>query len=52
MAERGKLDKAALAPFFTVAALFHAAAVITRFDEVAAHLPPDVVAAIFVAHQA
>jgi hypothetical protein len=39
MAARPPLDPKRLAPFFLFAALLHAAAIITRFDEVARQLP-------------
>jgi hypothetical protein len=42
MAARPSLDPSRLAPFFVVAALLHAAAILTRFDEVARQLPPIV----------
>jgi hypothetical protein len=42
MAARPPLDPSRLAPFFVIAALLHAAAIITRFDEVARQLPPIV----------
>jgi hypothetical protein len=42
MAARPPLDPSRLAPFFVFAALLHAAAIITRFDEVARQLPPIV----------
>lgn len=40
MAARAPLDPSRLAPFFVFAALLHAAAIVTRFDEVARQLPP------------
>jgi hypothetical protein len=42
MAARAPLDPSRLAPFFVFAALLHAAAIVTRFDEVARQLPPIV----------
>jgi hypothetical protein len=46
MAARPALDPSRLAPFFLLAALLHAAAIITRVDEVARQLPPIVASCV------
>ncbi|MFC1611363.1 hypothetical protein ACFL6C_10410 [Myxococcota bacterium] len=45
----GKLSPKSLAPLFYLMALIHAAAVVTRFDEVAIRLPASMAAAILLA---
>ena len=46
---RGGLKPRALAPFFVLAALFHLVCLATRFDEVAARLPPGVAGGLLLA---
>ena len=46
MAARVPLDPGRLAPFFVLTALGHAAAVVSRFDEVARRLPPMVASTV------
>jgi hypothetical protein len=46
MAARPPLDPSRLAPFFSFAALLHAATIVTRFDEVARQLPPIVASSV------
>jgi hypothetical protein len=46
MAARAPLDPSRLAPFFVLAALLHAVAIVSRFDEVARQLPPIVASSV------
>ncbi|MFV8753777.1 hypothetical protein ACNOYE_24805 [Nannocystaceae bacterium ST9] len=49
MAARAPLDPRHLAPFFVLAALLHALAIASRFDEVARQLPPLVASSVLLA---
>lgn len=46
MAARPQLQPKRLAPFFVVAALVHALAIVTRFDELAGMLPPELASSV------